>query len=107
MIIEMNSLVVCENGVEIVRCHGMRMCSNSSQNHEIRNIDDANSQLWSNFLEEGSCGNNFKHHFCTDSTNHHIRINTLIRRRKTPDRRASLTMSIRFVGGQPNWRRSL
>lgn len=92
--VDENRLVDGEERVEGVLRQGMRVLSVFTEDHEVDNVDDSDSDTFGS--EEGRGRNDLVRYLYSDTNEYDIRLHSVVRRVFSPDRRPSDAMSFAF-----------
>lgn len=96
----MDRLIGREQRLEILSCKCMRVQRLRLEDHEVRDINDADTQGGARASQDGRSSDDFEHHFAADADEDNVRVQAVVCAGELPDRCSGLAMSVCFVGGE-------
>ena len=107
VVVEMDGLFGCEEGVEVIVAQSVWMASFEAEYHQICHVDDSDSQARRLFPEHSRRFDDLEGEFRSDAHKHDIKIQPVVSTREFPDRGSGATMRLCFIRGEEDGLRLL
>lgn len=78
VVVEVNRLVLGEETVEGLVGERMGVCAAGAEDHEIGDVDDADTEFWDEFAEEGGSSDDFESNLHTNANKGDVWVDTTV-----------------------------
>ena len=100
MVVEVDGFVGREEGVKLGVGEGVGVQSLGLEDHQVRDVDDADTEGGAFAAEHGGRHDDFEGHFGSNSTQDNVWVEAIVRGGEFPDRRPSLAVFVGFFDGK-------